>query len=56
MTPEEAAAKMREIFSGTDYNIGAAHLEADELLCQILRELGYGEAVQIFEDADKWYA
>lgn len=33
-----------------------AHILADELMCKLLRELGYGEGVDIFEKMDKWYS
>jgi len=33
-----------------------AHILADELMCKLLRELGYSEGVDIFEKMEKWYA
>ena len=58
MTPKEFAQEMRNISllsqDGGDNEI--AHCDADDLLCQVLRELGYGEGVDIFEEMDKWYA
>lgn len=33
-----------------------AHMMADELMCDILFELGYGEGVDIFKKIPKWYA
>ena len=33
-----------------------AHILADELMCKLLRELGYSEGVDIFEKMDKWYS
>jgi len=54
ITPEEAAQRMREINKNGDTE--GAHCEADDLLCEILKELGFGEAVEIFENMDKWYA
>lgn len=33
-----------------------AHMEMDKLMCEKLRELGYGKAVDIFESTGKWYA
>lgn len=32
-----------------------AHLEADELLCQVLSELGYHEGVELFKSMHKHY-
>ena len=54
LTPEEFASKMKECFAEGDGE--ASHSDADDLLCNLLRELGYGEAIDIFEAAEKWYA
>lgn len=54
MTPEEFAARMREIMQGGDKEI--EHEVADSLMCDVLRNLGYEDGVAIFESADRWYA
>ena len=33
-----------------------SHIKADRLMCELLTELGYGEAVKIFEEMEKWYS
>lgn len=33
-----------------------SHIRADELMCELLETLGYGEAVKIFEEMEKWYS
>ena len=33
-----------------------AHVEADDLLCKLLRELGMDKLVDKFEEINKWYA
>jgi hypothetical protein len=33
-----------------------AHIRADALLCQLLRDLGYADVVEAYEQIDKWYA
>jgi hypothetical protein len=33
-----------------------AHCLADELLCNLLKELGYEDIVESFNKIDKWYA
>lgn len=33
----------------------AWHTKADELLCELLRRLGYHEVVKEFESIPKWY-
>lgn len=32
------------------------HGEMDDLLCEVLESLGYGEGVEIFRNTYKWYA
>jgi hypothetical protein len=34
----------------------AAHHLADEILCDVLNELGYKNLVDLFYKVDKWYA
>lgn len=48
------ANEMRRIDRNNDTEM--AHILADELMCKLLRELGYGEGVDIFEKMDKWYS
>lgn len=55
MNPEEfkeAMKKARDSYCDKEYS----HVDMDELMCKLLRELGYGEGVDIFEKAEKWYA
>ena len=33
-----------------------AHWMADQLMCDVLRQLGFGAGVEIFENMPKWYA
>lgn len=37
-------------------NTEYAHSRADELLCELLEDLGYGKIVELYSDVDKWYA
>ena len=48
------ANEMRRIDRNNDTEM--AHILADELMCKLLRELGYGEGVDIFKQMDKWYS
>ena len=52
-SPEWVAAKMREM--AEDDSPAVQHETADELLCDVLRELGYGDAVDVFEGMKRWY-
>ncbi len=54
MTPDEFTAAMRAILKLIDHE--EEHKAADGLLCQALRELGYGEGVDLFEASTRWYA
>ncbi len=63
MTPEEFAAKMLEASKityshwGKEYaDIEDSHAAMDDLMCNLLRSLGYGDGIDIFEKAEKWYA
>ena len=60
MTPEEFKQRMQEIAEKNETQWGpdteAKHGWADALLCEALRELGYGEGVDVFEKMEKWYA
>jgi len=33
-----------------------AHEQADDILCCLLKEIGYGDVVEIFNKVLKWYA
>ena len=44
---------------GVGYSLGdpeAEHVRADELLCELLKQLGYEKTVTAFEKVFKWYA
>lgn len=58
ITPEQFKAAMAEI-AGPDSEPSdeeAAHVVADNLLCLILDEHGYGDGVAIFKSMKKWYS
>jgi len=55
-TPKEFKEKMQELDLTADGDCEIFHGKADELMCEMLIDLGYGEGVQIFTSADKWYA
>ena len=60
MTPKEFAEEMRRYYGGDDpngyFSTEGAHEDADKLMCETLRALGYAEGVEIFEQAPKWHA
>lgn len=54
MTPEEFRDKMRFIANISDPE--RAHYEADDLICCLLDDLGFGAGIEIYEKMEKWYA
>lgn len=61
MTPKEFEQKMNDIntgiFYGTDqYDEEDMHRDMDNIMCNLLRDLGYGKGIDIFEDTPKWYS
>ncbi len=50
------ADAMREIAKQAEDDEERSHAIADGLMCDLLRELGYGEGIDIFESMPKWYA
>lgn len=56
MTPEDFANRMRLIEIREADDPEAAHSDADDLMAQVLRQLGYGVGIDIFHALKKWYA
>ena len=38
------------------YDTEEAHGDADDLMCKLLKALGYRDGVEVYEGMDKWYA
>jgi hypothetical protein len=53
-TREEAIALLKKCQEPGDTE--AAHAEADDILCALLRDLGYGDVVDEYDKVAKWYA
>lgn len=54
MTREEAIKDLIELQKSRDME--AAHITADDILCRLLRSLGYADVVSAWEQLPKWYA
>jgi hypothetical protein len=54
--PEEFLEKMRGIFPAKGYDEENSHGMADNLMCEVLIELGYEKGIEVFKQADKWYS
>jgi hypothetical protein len=46
----------RELDEFTGLDIESLHGEMDDLLCELLRELGFSNVTEIYEKQEKWYA
>jgi len=55
-TPEEFLKQMLELKAKRASDSEMLHIDADELLSDMLTELGYGEGVDVFDSMTKWYA
>jgi hypothetical protein len=57
MSPEEFKKRMNNLVESHQKRLGlkGIHIFMDELMCEVLRELGYGEGVDIFMNTEKWY-
>jgi len=53
LTPEEFEKEMREL---EGYDEETRHYKADQLMCDLLKYLGYKKGIKIFESWEKWYA
>lgn len=53
---DEYLLKMKEIGEKYGNDEEVCHGLADDLLCQILNDLGYNDIVEEFEKLPKWYA
>ena len=56
ITPEEFAKRMQEIGDRYSGDEETSHSMMDDLMCNLLIELGYGEGIDIFDHTSKWYA
>ena len=56
MKPKEFRNEMIVLSEMYPNDPEAFHYYADELLCALLRELGYGEGIDVFDAAGKWYS
>lgn len=55
ITPEAFKTRMANIFYSAGKDVESCHGQMDDLMCELLRNLGYGEGIDIFEAAEKWY-
>lgn len=53
---DDMLSEMRECVELSKEDEETAHEKGDEILCQLLREVGYDEIVDEWELIRKWYA
>lgn len=53
ISPEDFARKMFHCADGCDQE--DRHMLADNIMCDLLINLGYGKGVKIFKKMEKWY-
>lgn len=51
---QEALKQLEELRHSTDTE--GAHVDADNVLCKLLVDLGYKDVVKAYNLVDKWYA
>lgn len=60
MTKRLALKRLREIMADLDnkefYDQESAHVDADDVLCELLVYLGFKEVVEEYHQIPKWYA
>ena len=56
MSPAEFSEKMWRIKIRRDSTPEYDHIDADELMCELLENLGYREGVRYFKEMEKWYS
>ncbi len=56
MSPKEFEKELCRIFKEHSWDLEMLHAEADDLMCKVLTEKGYGEGVKMFLDQEMWYA
>ena len=61
ISPDEFKKKMKAIKIKVDAGFlildkEEAHVQMDDLMCEVLSSLGYEEGIEIFQNTGKWYA
>lgn len=59
MDPKEFTMRMQAIANKENtlyYNQADRHRDMDNLMCEVLQYLGYGDGVEIFKAPPRWYS
>lgn len=53
MNPEVFKSKMKKLAASNSLTKAARHKEMDSLMCKVLKSIGYGDGIDIFEKTKK---
>lgn len=56
MSPDQFVEQMSSISKDLGGDPEMCHIYMDKCICGVLKALGYGDGVEVFEKAKKWYA
>lgn len=56
LTPEQFKEEMERLEREYDGDPEYMHGAGDDLMCNLLRSLGYSEGIDIYDNWTKWYA
>lgn len=56
ITPAEFERRMAEISEWNKNDPEKSHIDADDLMCEVLDHLGYSAGVAIFKNMRLWYS
>lgn len=56
ITKKQALEQMQEYVQLSKGDTEGVHGDADDLLCEILKQLGWNKVVEEYEKVEKWYA
>lgn len=56
MNPKEFYEKMLQLKNDFGGDEEAVHINMDNLICELLSVLGYGDGVEVFNETGKWYS
>lgn len=56
MNREEAIKKLKELQNTDEWDVEQAHIEADNILCELLKTLGYSDVVEEWAKREKFFA
>ena len=55
MSPFEFERRMKICFDGNNGSVEDNHMDADEIMKEVLVQLGYKAGIKIFKNGTKWY-